>query len=80
VLKRVRERLLEALGVNGGNSQDGDSELLTRLAREDLKRESEPKPVAIPTEVPVPGPQPDPAEARKDALIARLEALAESAG
>lgn len=74
-LARVRERLLAALEPN---SQDGDSELLARLAREDLKRECEPAPLSIPSEVSVPGPQPRPSEAHKDALIARLEALAES--
>jgi hypothetical protein len=77
-LKRVRARLLEALAPS---SQDGDSELITRLAREELKRETEPKPLPIPSEVSVPGPQSRPTTARRDALVKRLEAmLAESAG
>jgi hypothetical protein len=76
-LKRVRGRLLEALAPS---SEDGDSGLIARLAREDLKRESEPAPLAIPSEVSVPGPQPRPSTDRKDALIARLERLAEDEG
>jgi hypothetical protein len=70
-LARVRERLLEALEPK---SEDGDSELIARLAREELKRESEPKPLPVAPTVSVPGPQPRPA---KDALIAKLERLAE---
>ena len=62
------------------STEDGDSALLVRLAREEIKRETEPKPLAIPGEVSrVPGPD-QAAEARRTALIARLERLAESAG
>ena len=89
-LARVRKRLLEALEPKGKDGRslaalaalerdDDDSELV-RLAQLERKRESgEPAPLAIPSEVSRPGPD-RASEVRKNALIARLERLAEDEG
>jgi hypothetical protein len=78
-LARVKQRMLDKTFPR---QSEGGGLLLEQLAREDddALLAIAPRPLPVPSTVSrVPGPE-QTAEARRTALIARLEALAESAG